>query len=108
MAGRYIAPLKSVCGIGLLDEVWFVAAGYASFHHAVPLDWATPETPLDPDSVAFDTVVYDRGKPVGAGCVTRACFGGGCVAQRQGGCSPVAMSDISGLPRRLDAWKIGR
>ena len=108
MAGRYIARLKSVCGIGVLDHIWFATAGYASFHHAVPLHWAAPEDPPDPDSVAFNTVVYDRGKSVGAGYITRACFGGSCVAQRQGDCSPVPMADVSGPPRPLDAWKVER
>jgi len=108
IAGRYVARLKSVCGIGVLDDIWFVTAGYASFHHAVPLYWATPEAPLDPDSATFNTVVYDYGKPVGAGYITRACFGGSCVAQRQGDCSPVPMTDMSHPPRPLDAWKVER
>jgi GPI mannosyltransferase 3 len=108
MAGRYIARMKSVCGIGVLDGVWFATAGYASLHHAVPLYWATSEDPLDPDSRAFNTVIYDRGKLAGAGYVTRACFGGSCVAQRQGDCSPVPMTDVSGPPRPLDAWKVER
>jgi hypothetical protein len=102
MAGCYTARLKSVCGIGVLDDIWFGTAGYASFHNAVPLYWATPEAPLDPDSAAFNTVVHDYGKPVGAGHVKRTCFGGRCVAQRQGDCSPVPMTDMSGPPRPLD------
>jgi hypothetical protein len=105
MAARYVARLKSVCGIGVLDDLWFATAGYASFHHAVPLYWATPEVPLDPGSVAFNTVVYDHEKPAGAGYVTCACFGRTCVAQRQGNCSPIPMSGMSGPPRPLDAWR---
>jgi hypothetical protein len=105
MASRYIARLKSVCGIGVIDNIWFVTGGYASFHHAVPLYWATSEGPPDPDAIAFNTVVYDSGKPIGVGYVERACFGQTCVAQRHGDCSPVPMTDMSGPPRPLDAWK---
>ena len=108
MAGCYTARLKSVCGIGVLDDIWFATTGYASFHHAVPRYWATLEAPLDPDSAAFNTVVYDYGKPVGAGYVKRACFGGRCVTQRQGDCSPAPMTDMSGPPRPLDTWKVER
>jgi len=68
----------------------------------VPLYWATPAGPLDPDSVAFNTVVYDRGKPAGAGYVERACFGDSCVAQRRGTCPPAPMTNMSGPPRPLD------
>jgi hypothetical protein len=105
MAARYVARLKSVCGIGVLDHIWFDTGGYASFHHAVPIYWATPEGPPDPDSVAFNTVLYDRGKPVGAGYVTSACFGASCVAQRQGNCAPLPMANTSYPPRQFDAWR---
>jgi GPI mannosyltransferase 3 len=101
LVSRYIARLGSVCGIGVLDRYWTETGGYAAFHHAVPLYWATPLGPLDPDSSAFNTVIYDRTKPVGAGYVEEACFGGSCVAQRQGTCSPEPMTDTSGPPRRL-------
>ena len=67
----------------------------------MPLYWATPIGPLDPDSSAFNTVIYDRKKPLGAGYVEEACFGDSCVAQRQGTCSPEPMTDMSGPPRRL-------
>ena len=107
IAGRYIAKLKSACGIGVLDNIWFVTAGYSSFHHAVLVYWAAPEAPLDPDSAAFN-IVYYYGKPVGAGYVTRACFGRSCVAQRQGDCLPAPMTDVSGPPHPLDAWKVER
>ena len=109
-ASHYIARLGAVCGIGVVDHVWFVTGGYTAFHHAVPLYWATPIGPLDPDSSAFNTVVYDRGKPVGAGYVERACFGDSCVAQRQGTCSAEPMTNMSGPPRPLDFWRaeIGR
>jgi hypothetical protein len=109
-ASHYIARLGAVCGIGVVDHVWFVTGGYAAFHHAVPLYWATPIGPLDPDSSAFNTVVYDRGKPVGAGYVERACFGDSCVAQRQRTCSAEPMTNMSGPPRPLDFWRaeIGR
>ena len=66
LASRYVARLTAVCGIGVLDQVWFTTGGYSWFHHPVPLYWATPAGPLDPDSGAFNTVVYDRGKPLGA------------------------------------------
>jgi hypothetical protein len=101
LASRYVAQLGTVCGIGVLDHDWFITGGYAAFHHAVPLYWATPLGPLDPDSVAFNTVVYDRGKPIGAGYVGQACFGDSCVAQRPGTCSPEPMTDMSGPPRPL-------
>jgi phosphatidylinositol glycan class B len=107
LASRYIARLGAVCGIGVMDHDWFVTGGYASFHQAVPLYWATPLGPLDPDSVAFNTVVYDRGKPVGAGYVEEACFGDSCVAQRHGTCSPEPMADMSRPPRTLDFWRPG-
>jgi GPI mannosyltransferase 3 len=84
LASRDIARLGAVCGIGVLDLYWANTGGYTSFHHAVPLYWATPAGPLDPDSSAFNTVVYDRRKPVGAGYVAQACFGDSCVAQRLG------------------------
>jgi hypothetical protein len=106
IASRYVAQLRSVCGIGVLDNDWFVTAGYASFHHAAPLYWAAPDEPLDPDSAAFNTVLYDREKSAGAGYVERSCFGDTCVAQRQGTCSPLPMTDMSLPPRPLDAWKI--
>jgi phosphatidylinositol glycan class B len=61
LASRYVARLGAVCGIGVLDVYWADTGGYAAFHHAVPFYWATPLGPLDPDSVAFNTVVYDRG-----------------------------------------------
>jgi hypothetical protein len=110
LASRYVARLDAVCGIGIVDHEWFVTGGYAAFHHTVPLYWATPLGPLDPDSVAFNTVVYDRGKPVGAGYVEEACFGDSCVAQRRGTCSRLPMTDTSSPPRRLDFWQteIGR
>ena len=102
LASRYVARLGAVCGVGVLDDIWFVTGGYASFHHAVPLYWATSDGPLDPDSVAFNTVVYDRGKPLGAGYVERACFDDSCVAQREGSCSPQPMTNMSGPPSPLD------
>jgi phosphatidylinositol glycan class B len=101
MAARYVARMKSVCGVGILDHFW---GYYAWFHHRVPLYWGTPDNPLDPDSVAFNTVVHDKGKPVGADYVTRACFGGSCVAERKGNCSSVPMTDISRPPRPLGPW----
>jgi len=101
LASRSVARLSAVCGIGVLDHIWFVAGGYSAFHHAVPLYWATLTEPLDPDSSAFNTVIYDRKKPLGAGYVEEACFGDSCVAQRQGTCSPEPMTDMSGPPRRL-------
>jgi hypothetical protein len=105
LASRYVAQLGKVCGIGVLDDVWFDTGGYSWFHHAVPLYWATPMGPLDPDSPAFNTAIYNREKPAGAGYVERACFGGRCVAQRYGGCSPQPMTDMSGPPRSLDFWR---
>ena len=105
LASRYVAGLDAVCGIGVVDHDWAVTGGYAAFHHAVPLYWATSNGPLDPDSVAFNTVVYNRGKPVGASYVEEACFGDSCVAQRQGTCSPEPMTDMSGPPRPLDFWR---
>ena len=105
MAARYVARMKSVCGVGILDHFWGDTGGYALFHQEVPLYWPAPGDRLDPDSMAFNTVVYDKGKPIGAVYVARACFAGSCVAQRQGGCSPVPMTDMSGPPRPLDAWK---
>jgi hypothetical protein len=99
MSARYVARLKLVCGIGVLDNIWFVTGGYASFHQAVPLYWATLEFPLDPDSDAFNTIVYDRGKPIGAGYVARACFGSS--ARPATNWCPVPMSDMSGSPRPL-------
>jgi GPI mannosyltransferase 3 len=105
LASRYVARLRAVCGIGVLDQTWFVTGGYAWFHHAVPLYWATPDGPLDPDSDAFNTVVYNRGKPVGAGYVEQACFGDSCVAQRQETCLPQPMTSMSGPPRSLDFWR---
>ena len=101
LASRSVARLSAVCGIGVLDHIWFAAGGYSAFHHAVPLYWATLTEPLDPDSSAFNTVIYDRKKPLGAGYVEEACFGESCVAQRQGTCSPEPMTDMSGPPRRL-------
>jgi GPI mannosyltransferase 3 len=105
LASRYVARLGGVCGIGVVDHDWAVTGGYAAFHHAVPLYWATPLGPLDPDSVAFNTAVYDRGKPVGAGYVEEACFGESCVAQRYGTCSPQPMANMSAPPRSLDFWR---
>jgi hypothetical protein len=105
LASRYVAQLEAVCGIGILDDVWFHTGGYSSFHHAVPLYWAEPMGPLDPDSDAFNTVIYDRGKPVGAGHIERACFGESCVAQRDGSCSPQPMTSMSAPPRSLDFWR---
>jgi hypothetical protein len=102
LASRDVAQLRAVCGIGVLDHDWVVTGGYAWFHHAVPLYWATLMSPLDPSSVAFNTVVYDRAKPVDAGYITKACFGGSCVAQRQGVCAPEPMTDTSRPPRALD------
>jgi phosphatidylinositol glycan class B len=102
LASRYIARLGAVCGIGVVDHDWDDTGGYAAFHHPVPLYWATPLGPLDPDSLAFNTVVYDRRKPIGAGYVEEACFGDSCVAQRRGTCSPQPMMNMSGPPRPLD------
>ncbi len=106
LASRYVARMGSVCGIGVLDHDWFRTGGYAVLHHAVPLYWATSINPLDPDSTAFNTVIYDRGKATGPGYTERACFGTSCIAQRPGLCTPVPMSVISapaGPSRRLDA-----
>jgi GPI mannosyltransferase 3 len=105
MAARYVAGMKSVCGIGVLDNAW---GSYAWFHHAAPLYWAPSDNRLDrldPDSVAFNTVVYDKGKPIGAGYVTSACFDESCVAQRQGNCSPVPMMSRPPPSRLPDLWK---
>ena len=102
MAARYVARIKLVCGIGILDHDW---GAYAWFHHAVPLYWGTPDDPLDRDSVAFNTVVYDKGKPVGFGYVTRACFHKSCVAQRQGNCSPATKKSMPAPPSLHDPWK---
>lgn len=105
LSSRYVAQLEGVCGIGILDDVWFHTGGYSSFHHAVPFYWAIPMGPLDPDSTTFNTVVYDRGKSIGTGYVEQACFGESCVAQRHGSCAPGPMTDMSGPPRPLDFWR---
>ena len=102
MAARYVARMKSVCGIGVLDNDW---GSYAWFHHPVPLYWATPHNPLDPGSAAFNTVVYDKGRPIDAGYVALACFDESCVAQRQGNCSPAPMMYMSRPSRLPDLWK---
>jgi GPI mannosyltransferase 3 len=102
LASHYVARLGAVCGIGVVDHNWWETGGYALFHHPVPLYWATVMGPLDPESAAFNTVVYDRGKPLGTGYVEKACFGDSCVAQRPGTCSPVPMTDVSPPPRPLD------
>ena len=107
LASRYVARLGAVCGIGVVDQGWAATGGYAAFHHAVPLYWATQFGSLDPDSVAFNTVVYDRGKPLGAGYLEAACFGDSCVAQRQGTCSPAPMQDMSAPLLPLDFWQAG-
>jgi GPI mannosyltransferase 3 len=109
-ASWFVARMNSVCGIGLLDRHWDETGGYAAFHHAVPLYWGTASDPLDRASLAFNTVIYDRGKLLGTGYVERACFGDVCVAQRSGACFPVPMKeatlkDLSYPPRPLDDWK---
>jgi GPI mannosyltransferase 3 len=101
MAAHYVARMKSVCGIGVLDNAW---GSYAWFHHAVPLYWAPSDNRLDPDSVAFNTIVYDKGKPIGAGYVTSVCFDQSCVAQREGNCSPVPMMSRPRPSRLPDFW----
>jgi GPI mannosyltransferase 3 len=101
LASRYVARLGAVCGVGILDQPWFYTAGYAALHHAVPLYWATSPGSLGPRSLAFNTVIYDRGKPLGPDYIEDACFGNSCVAQRQGTCSPEPMTDMSAAPRSL-------
>lgn len=101
MAARYVAGMSSVCGIGLLHQGW---PDYAWFHQPVPLYWRMPGGSLDP--VGFNTVVYDRKRPLAADYTMRACFGDLCVAQRKGPCSPVPMADASAPPGPLGhAWK---
>jgi GPI mannosyltransferase 3 len=107
LASRSVARLGAVCGIGVLDRYWAETGGYAAFHHAVPLYWATPTEPLDPDSSAFNTVIYDREKRLGVGYVRQSCFGNSCVAQRSGTCSPQPMTDMSGPPRQLGFSRAG-
>lgn len=96
LASRYVARLDTVCGIGV-NRNWAETGGYAYLHHAVSLYWADRNGRPDPNSVAFNTVIYDRGKSVGAGYVEKACFGDSCVAQRQGNCSPAPMKDLGSL-----------
>jgi GPI mannosyltransferase 3 len=105
-ASRFVGQMSGVCGIGIRDhEVWWTG-GYAAFHRAAPLYWTTSTAPPDPDSTAFNTVIYDREKAFGAGgYVKRACFGDICVAQRPGACSPTPMTDTSAPPRLLGKWK---
>jgi GPI mannosyltransferase 3 len=106
MAARYVASMSSVCGIGLLSQGWSFNGGYAWFHHPVPLYWRMPGASLDPDSVGFNTVVYNRRRPLAADYTMGACFGDLCVAQRKGPCLPVPMADASAPPSQLgDAWK---
>jgi GPI mannosyltransferase 3 len=95
LASRYVARLNSVCGIGILgnDFVLSKTGGYASFHHAVSLYWGS----LDPESKAFNTIVYDRGTAIGRSYMETACFGDSCVAQRPGTCSPVPMKELRRL-----------
>ncbi|MFZ3234866.1 MAG: hypothetical protein WA184_05780 [Stellaceae bacterium] len=105
-ASRFVSQMSAVCGIGILDDEWFETGGYAAFDHPAPLYWTTPLAFLDPDSTAFNTVIYDREKAFGAGGYTeRGCFGDICVAQRPGVCSPKPMTDISAPPRPLGQWK---
>jgi GPI mannosyltransferase 3 len=103
LASRYVARLDSVCGIGILgnDSVLAKTGGYASFHHAVPLYWGS----LDPESTAFNTIVYDRGTPIGRSYIETACFGDSCVAQRPGTCSPVPMKELSPPPGLPKSWQ---
>jgi len=92
--------LGAVCAIRVIDRGWPVTGGYASFHHASPLYWATPIDRLDFDSVAFKTVVYDRAKPPGtAGYVDEVRFWRQLRRQRHGPCSPEPMTNISTSPR---------
>ena len=109
LASRYIARMGAVCGIGVLDYNWANTGGYAYLHHAVPLYWADRIGRPDPNSVAFNTVIFDRGKPLGTGYVEKACFGDTCVAQREGTCSPAPMKDMGSL-LPLDPWQpeVGR
>jgi hypothetical protein len=101
VASRYVARLDSVCGIGVLGNDLFDTGGYTSFHHAVPLYWGS----LDPDFTAFNTVVYDRGTPIGRSYVESACFGDSCVAQRPGTCSPVPMKQLWRPPGLPKSWQ---
>ncbi|HEY1257831.1 MAG TPA: hypothetical protein VGF34_01180 [Stellaceae bacterium] len=105
LASRYVARLPAVCGIGILDHSWVWTGGYAAFHQTVPLYWSGLDGPLDPDSTAFNTILYDRDKAFGAGYVERACFGDACVAQRPGGCTPAPAQIMSFPPVRLGNWQ---
>ncbi|HEU0156813.1 MAG TPA: hypothetical protein VFQ82_12135 [Stellaceae bacterium] len=105
LASRYVAQLKGVCGIGILDHDWVWTGGYAAFHQPAPLYWSVHLGPLDPDSAAFNTILYDRDKAFGAGYVERACFGEACVAQRPGGCSPAPPQTMALPPVPLGDWQ---
>jgi GPI mannosyltransferase 3 len=107
---RYVEELGSVCGIGLRlstheDWDWGLTGGYALLHRAVPLYWATRTMPLDRYAPAFNTLIYRRGEALAQGYATLKCFGGQCVAQRHGSCSPLPMPNLPPPKHPLGDWR---
>jgi GPI mannosyltransferase 3 len=80
-AGFYVARLPHLCGIGAVET----SEAYAYFHRDVPYFWFRDTRDMTANARGFDVVVTrDRVPP---GYATLRCFGGVCVAQRQGACA---------------------
>jgi GPI mannosyltransferase 3 len=80
-AGFYVSRLPHLCAIGAVET----SEAYAYFHRDVPYFWFRDTHEMIDNARGFDVVVTRESVP--QGYTTLRCFGGVCVAQRQGSCA---------------------
>jgi hypothetical protein len=90
----FVAHGPDLCGLGLygLDgKDWVAYGGYTYLHRSVPMYWPKDEAELARFAAGFDTLLYTKAPPEGAGFTLQQCFGKVCVARRSAGCTSLPM-----------------
>jgi phosphatidylinositol glycan class B len=109
-ASRHVARLQNVCGIGGYGLRWVQSGGYVNLHQRAPYHEAHSPAEFAERLPAFNTILYLRSYQNQIGIPGGRCFGGRCVVQREGGCTPrpVAPLDLppplNGVPRVKVLW----
>ncbi|HUK60435.1 MAG TPA: hypothetical protein VLV50_14495 [Stellaceae bacterium] len=102
-AALAVAAMPSACGVGLWGMSWPSSGGYSYLHVPGPLYLPKDEAELARETAGFNTLVALGHVPDAGAFRVRECFGGFCVAQREGECARVPGELVTGIPAGLDA-----
>jgi GPI mannosyltransferase 3 len=97
LAARFASRLPAMCGLGLYGyrgTDWLGYGGYAWLHHRVPMYWPMDDAAVADAAPGFDALIYANQAATPLGFTTLHCFGGICVAQRQGHCEARPMAPM--------------